>query len=155
MQAAAQQHRRVELLCHRTANEDVPENTLESLEQAALLGCDVVEIDIRRTLDGTIVLNHDGFLDRLSDGVGEVEETYYDDLSLRDMGGWMGDRFAGMHIALFEDALRLARDYHLRLYLDFKGKGMGADVLRLLKREGMLDQVRFGEGASPNRSSRP
>jgi len=144
MQAAAQQHRRVELLCHRTANEDVPENTLESLEQAALLGCDVVEIDIRRTLDGTIVLNHDGFLDRLSDGVGEVEETYYDDLSLRDMGGWMGDRFAGMHIALFEDALRLARDYHLRLYLDFKGKGMGADVLRLLKREGMLDQVRFG-----------
>ena len=28
--------KRVELLCHRTANEDVPENTLESLKQAAL-----------------------------------------------------------------------------------------------------------------------
>jgi Glycerophosphoryl diester phosphodiesterase family len=37
----------VQLLCHRTANEDVPENTLESLEQAALLGCNVVEIDLR------------------------------------------------------------------------------------------------------------
>ena len=64
----AMQAGRVELLCHRTANKDVPENTLESLEQAALLGCDVVEIDLRRTLDGKIILNHDGFLERLTDG---------------------------------------------------------------------------------------
>ena len=63
----------VQLLCHRTANEDVPENTLESLDQAALLGCNVVEIDLRRTLDGKIVLNHDGIMERLTDGVGGVE----------------------------------------------------------------------------------
>lgn len=68
------QPKQVELLCHRTANEDVPENTLESLEQAALMGCNVVEIDLRRTLDGEIVLNHDGFLERLTDGVGETEK---------------------------------------------------------------------------------
>ncbi len=55
-----------QLLCHRTANEDVPENTLESLEEAALLGCDVVEIDVRRTMDGKLVLNHDGVLERLT-----------------------------------------------------------------------------------------
>src|SRR6202789_1558768 len=67
----------VQLLCHRTASEDMPENTLESLEQAALLGCNVVEIDLRRTLDGKIVLNHDGVLERLTDGVGETEQTYY------------------------------------------------------------------------------
>ena len=54
--AATLQLRRVELLCHRTADEDVPENTLESLEQVALLGCNVVEIDLPRTLDGRIVL---------------------------------------------------------------------------------------------------
>ena len=65
--------KRVELLCHRTANEDVPENTLESLKQAALLGCDVVEIDVRRTLDGKLVLNHDGVLERLTDGIGDTE----------------------------------------------------------------------------------
>src|ERR1700678_1147033 len=72
----------VKLLCHRTANQDVPENTLESLEQAALLGCDAVEIDLRRTLDGEIVLNHDGILERLTDGVGTAEDTYYDDLRM-------------------------------------------------------------------------
>ena len=82
----------VQLLCHRTANQDVPENTLESLEQAALLGCNVVEIDLRRTLDGKIVMNHDGVLERLTDGVGEADKSYYDDLRLRDVGGWMGER---------------------------------------------------------------
>ena len=133
----------VQLLCHRTANQDVPENTLESLEQAALLGCNVVELDVRRTLDGELVLNHDGVLERLTDGVGEVETTYSGDLELRDFGGWMGDRFVGMRVARFEDALRLAREMDIRLVVDMKTKGMGADVLELLQREGMLERVQF------------
>ena len=135
---------RVELLCHRTANEDVPENTLESLQQAALLGCDVVEIDLRKTLDGQIVLNHDGFLERLTDGIGVAESSYYDDLASRDAGSWMGERFAHLHVALFEDALRLARKLNIQLILDIKTKGIGEDVLTLLKQENMLERVRFG-----------
>jgi glycerophosphoryl diester phosphodiesterase/HEAT repeat protein len=134
----------VELLCHRTANEDVPENTLESLEQAALLGCNVVEIDLRRTLDGKIVLNHDGVLERLTDGIGDTETSYYDDLRMRDAGGWMGDQFRDMRIPLFEDALRLAGEKDIRLILDIKDKGIGSDVLQVLQREGMLQRVRFG-----------
>ena len=133
----------VQLLCHRTANQDVPENTLESLEEAALLGCNVVELDVRRTLDGELVLNHDGVLERLTDGIGEAETTYSGDLELRDLGGWMGDRFTGMRIARFEDALRLARKTDIRLVVDMKTKGMGADVLELLQREGMLERVQF------------
>jgi HEAT repeat protein len=138
----------VQLLCHRTANEDIPENTLESLDQAALLGCNVVELDLRRTLDGKIVLNHDGILERLTDGVGDVGTNYYDDLRLLDAGNWMGDRFTGMHMVLFEDALRLARERDIRLVLDIKDKNIGADVLQILQREGMLQRVQFnGEWA--------
>jgi glycerophosphoryl diester phosphodiesterase len=138
----------VQLLCHRTANEDVPENTLESLEQAALLGCNVVEIDLRRTLDGKIVLNHDGILERLTDGVGDVETTYYRELRLLDAGKWMGERFTGNHIVLFEDALRVAREQDIRLVLDLKDKNIGADVLQILERKGMLQRVQFnGEWA--------
>ena len=133
----------VQLLCHRTANEDVPENTLESLDQAALLGCNVVEIDLRRTLDGKIVLNHDGIMERLTDGVGEAETSYYGDLQLRDAGSWMGERFENMHMTLFQDALRLARERDIRLVLDMKDKGLGADVLQILEREGMLQRVQF------------
>jgi len=140
--ASAQGH--VQLLCHRTANQDVPENTLESLEQAALLGCDMVEIDLRRTLDGKIVLNHDGILEHLTDGIGTTESSYYDDLRLRDAGSWMGERFTGLRITTFEDALRMARESNIRLYLDMKDGDIAPGVLALLKREGMLQHVQFG-----------
>jgi glycerophosphoryl diester phosphodiesterase/HEAT repeat protein len=142
--AADLQPGQVQLLCHRTANEDVPENTLESLDEAALLGCNIVEIDLRQTLDGKIVLNHDGVLERLTDGIGDAETSYYDDLRLRDAGRWMGDGFEGMRMPLFEDALRLAREDDIRLILDIKDKGIGAEVLRLVQGEGMLQRVRFG-----------
>jgi glycerophosphoryl diester phosphodiesterase len=135
--------RHVELLCHRTANKDVPENTLESLEQAALLGCDVVEIDVRRTLDGVLVLNHDGFTERLTDGAGEVETSLYGDLQQRDAGAWMGERWQGLRMARFEDALRVARDHNIQLILDIKTKGTGAEILRAVDREGMRSVVRF------------
>lgn len=142
--AADLQPGQVQLLCHRTANEDVPENTLESLDEAALLGCNIVEIDLRQTLDGKIVLNHDGVLERLTDGIGDAETSYYDDLQMRDAGRWMGDRFEAMRMPLFEDALRLAREDDIRLILDIKDKGIGAEVLRLVQGEGMLQRVRFG-----------
>ena len=133
----------VQLLCHRTANEDVPENTLESLQQAALLGCNVIELDIRRTLDGELVLNHDGILERLTDGIGDVESSYFDDLQLRDAGSWMGERFDGLRFVKLEDVLRFARKSDVRLILDVKTKGIGVDVLQLLQREGMLERVQF------------
>ena len=135
--------RHVDLYCHRTANQDVPENTLESLDQAALLGCDAVEVDIRRTLDGVLVLNHDGFLERLSDGIGEVEKSYYADLQLRDFGSWMSPRFAGLHIATFADAVRMARRDHVQIILDIKTPGLVPDILSALREENMLDRVHW------------
>jgi glycerophosphoryl diester phosphodiesterase/HEAT repeat protein len=138
------QRGKVQLMCHRTANADMPENTIESLKLAARMGCNIVEIDLTRTLDGKIVLHHDGLLERLSDGMGIVEETYSQELALMDAGSWMGSRFGALRIPLFEDALRVARECNIALYLDFKSKGIGPQVITLLKREGMLDKVRFG-----------
>jgi glycerophosphoryl diester phosphodiesterase/HEAT repeat protein len=142
------QHGKVQLLCHRTANRDMPENTLESLELAARLGCNVVEIDLTRTLGGQIVLNHDDFLERLTNGMGKADESYLEELQMLDAGSWMGKRYAGMRIPLFEDALRVAREQGIGLILDFKSKGMGPEVLRLLRVEDMLDRVQFGGESS-------
>jgi glycerophosphoryl diester phosphodiesterase len=138
------QRGKVQLICHRTANRDMPENTLESLELAAHMGCNVVEIDIRRTLDGQLVLNHDDFLERLTSGMGNVELTSYDELHLLDGGAWMGQRFTHMDIPRFEDALQVAREQGIGLYLDIKTKGIGPLILASLQREGMLERVVFG-----------
>jgi HEAT repeat protein len=135
---------KVQLICHRTANRDMPENTLESLALAARMGCNIVEIDIRKTLDGHLVLNHDGFLERLTNGMGNVELTSYDELQLLDAGAWMGDRFQGMRIPRFEEALRVAREQGIGLDLDIKTKGIAPLLLEALEREGMLQRVIFG-----------
>jgi glycerophosphoryl diester phosphodiesterase/HEAT repeat protein len=135
---------KVQLICHRTANRDMPENTLESLALAARMGCNIVEIDVRKTLDGQLVLNHDDFLERLTNGMGNVELTSYDELQLLDAGAWMGDRFQGMRIPRFEEALRVAREQGIGLDLDIKTKGIAPLLLEALEREGMLQRVIFG-----------
>ena len=138
------QRGKVQLICHRTANRDIPENTLESLAYAARMGCNIVEVDVRRTLDGELVLHHDGYLERLSDGMGDVASTSFQELNMLDAGGWMSGRFAPLRIPRLTDALRTAREQGIGLALDIKEKGLTAQIFASLQREGMLERVTFG-----------
>jgi glycerophosphoryl diester phosphodiesterase len=47
------------IVAHRGAWEQAPQNSLEAVRQAAALGCDGIEIDVRRTADGQLVAVHD------------------------------------------------------------------------------------------------
>ena len=49
----------VPIIAHRTCPLDAAENSLAGIRKAAELGADGVEIDVRRTLDGRVVLMHD------------------------------------------------------------------------------------------------
>jgi glycerophosphoryl diester phosphodiesterase len=47
------------VVAHRGAWGIAPQNSLRALEDAIAIGCDAIEIDVRRTADGRIVLVHD------------------------------------------------------------------------------------------------
>lgn len=47
------------IVAHRGASKRAHENTLEAFEQAVALGVDMVELDVRKTADGTLVVFHD------------------------------------------------------------------------------------------------
>ena len=49
------------IIAHRGAWKEfnLPENSIASLEKAIALKCDGAEFDVRRTLDGVLVVNHD------------------------------------------------------------------------------------------------
>src|SRR4051812_14055963 len=47
---------------HRGASAARPENTVEAFRHAAELGADWVELDVRRTADGALVVHHDAEL---------------------------------------------------------------------------------------------
>ena len=66
----------VTAIAHRGEPVGHRENTLPAFEAAVALGADMVEIDLRRTRDGAIVVLHDQTLDRLwgrAASVGDVD----------------------------------------------------------------------------------
>ena len=132
------------MVCHRMANRDAPENTLESLRMAHQLGCDITEIDIWKMADGELMLLHDGPIDRVSTGSGEMTKMLSSELALYDAGSWFNPRYAGAVHPRFVDALRLAKDLGILLHLDHKSKGITREVHGIVKAEGMLDRVVIG-----------
>lgn len=65
--------------CHAAApshglTTEVPENSIAALERCIALGVDVVEIDVRRTQDGALVVMHDAKVDRTTTGKGKVSD---------------------------------------------------------------------------------
>jgi glycerophosphoryl diester phosphodiesterase len=58
-----------------------PENSLQSLKRAAALGVDIVEMDLKRTKDGQLVLMHDKTLDRTTTGSGPVSDHALDEVN--------------------------------------------------------------------------
>ena len=52
----------VEVLAHRGASVAAPENTIEAFRTARAMGSDGVELDVRRSADGALVVHHDPHL---------------------------------------------------------------------------------------------
>ncbi|KQS65225.1 glycerophosphodiester phosphodiesterase [Rhizobium sp. Leaf371] len=51
------------------------ENSLDAIRNAIALGAEMIELDIRKSSDGTLVLMHDDFLDRTTTCRGETRKT--------------------------------------------------------------------------------
>lgn len=64
--------RAVLVIAHRAAAPGCPENSLAGIRAAGGIGVDIVEVDVRRTIDGVPVLIHDPILGRRTDGHGLV-----------------------------------------------------------------------------------
>jgi glycerophosphoryl diester phosphodiesterase len=63
----------VRVIAHRGGAAEGPENTLEAFRHAVALGCHGLEMDLRATSDGAVVVLHDPDVDRVTDGTGPVE----------------------------------------------------------------------------------
>lgn len=60
------------VVAHRGAASDAPENTLPSFQLAVDMGADAIELDVRLTADGKLVVIHDETLDRTTNLTGAV-----------------------------------------------------------------------------------
>ncbi|HWK79672.1 MAG TPA: glycerophosphodiester phosphodiesterase family protein [Thermomicrobiales bacterium] len=72
------------LIGHRGARNEAPENTLAGFAHARALGLDAIELDLRQTRDGQIVVIHDATVDRTTNGEGSVADLTLADLRALD-----------------------------------------------------------------------
>ncbi|EGA89426.1 glycerophosphoryl diester phosphodiesterase [Planococcus donghaensis MPA1U2] len=74
------------VLAHRGGSKLAPENTLAAFNYSAELGVNGFEVDIRMTNDEEILVFHDEYIDRTTDGAGRVADLTLDQLRAFDLG---------------------------------------------------------------------
>ena len=98
------------VIAHRACPNHAPENSLLGIQRAAALGADVVEVDVRLTLDGRPVLLHDRTLRRTTGLAGPVYLRRESVITGREIGD--GERVPTFAAALaaLPPGLRMAID---------------------------------------------
>jgi glycerophosphoryl diester phosphodiesterase len=129
---------------HRGASAHAPENTLAAFRRAVELGASAVEMDLRVTRDGKVVLLHDARVNRTTDGHGRIDQLSFGAVRKLDAGSWFDKEFAGERVPTLEEALALAAELNVWLYLELKIPLEGSLPFALaeqLRRSRRLDRV--------------
>ena len=105
-----------------------PGNTLASLRRAVEAGAQMLEVDVRRTRDDVLVLDHDNV--HLLDG----EEVPLRDRSFSQWRTHGGDW--GEALTTLDEAIALASEAEVGLMLDFKEPGTEGLLARAVRRSG-------------------
>lgn len=105
---------------HRGVAGRFPENTLASIQEAAALGLDWVEVDVQPTLDDHLVVCHDHTVDRCSNGSGRVDELTLEQLKQLNFAARF--KYDGGHQKLLtlDELLQFAISNQLKLNIEIK-----------------------------------
>jgi glycerophosphoryl diester phosphodiesterase len=118
------QRNRFVVVAHRGDHTVAPENTLTALHNTKKCGADYMELDLRTTRDGQIVIMHDSTVDRMTDGKGRVAEMTLKDIKALKVIDRRPNLPPGSilteTVPTFEEMLDAARRENLHFYLDCK-----------------------------------
>jgi glycerophosphoryl diester phosphodiesterase len=109
----------MEIIAHRGASYDAPENTLAAVQLAWQQQADAVEVDVQLSKDGKLVVIHDDNTKRSGGFARKVRAQTLDDLRRLDVGRWMGRRWTGERIPTLEAVLATVPEGK-RLFIEFK-----------------------------------
>ncbi len=127
---------------HRAPHAAHPENSLAAIREAIRLGVDIVELDVRQTKDGVLVLMHDKTITRTTGKPGGTGDYTYE--QLRQFPLLHNGQPTQERIPTFEEALKLTKN-HILVDIDFKeGTPEAArKTVEQVKAAGAVNQVLF------------
>lgn len=118
---------------HRGAKAYAPENTLRSFQKALALGVNAVELDVRKTKDGRLVVIHDETVDKTTDGTGRVEELTVD--AIKSLKTETGDE-----VPTLDEALDFL-DWKAKILIELKALGLETTVLEIIHERDLTENV--------------
>src|SRR5947208_878460 len=95
----------LEIIAHRGASWEAPENTLSAVQLAWQQGADAVEADFRLSRDRQIVATHDDSTLRITGVDLRVHESSLAELRALDFGRWKAAQFEGERIPTLAELL--------------------------------------------------
>lgn len=118
---------------HRGLSSEVPENTLAAFQEAVAAGFPCIEMDLRLTHDGQVVVLHDAGIDRTTDGNGRVADFTLDELAGYDTGSGP--------IPSLDSVLRGLQKAPVLWNLEVKAKHAVEPTLELVEAHGLEDRA--------------
>jgi glycerophosphoryl diester phosphodiesterase len=95
----------VEIIAHRGASHDAPENTVASFKLGWQQHADADETDIWPTKDGKLIISHDENTKRITGVEKKIPRETFADLRALDAGAWKGPQWKGEKLATLDEAL--------------------------------------------------
>jgi glycerophosphoryl diester phosphodiesterase len=106
------------VIAHRGASSIAPENTIPAFKTALAEGADAIELDIKLTKDGVLVVHHDQTLDRTTNGSGRVSDWAWKELRKLDAGKHHSEKFSDVRVPSLHEVFENLGDqllYNLEL----------------------------------------
>ncbi len=137
------------VIAHRGGTDFAPEGTLLAFRHVDSLGADVLEMDVRRSADGVLVIFHDRRVDRVTDGTGRVEDLTSVQLQALDAGyGWSPDggrtfpyRGQGLRVPVFAEVLKAFPGRHLLVELKTRAADTARQLCAALRADGRASRA--------------
>lgn len=139
-----------------------PENTVAAFTHGLGLGADGIELDVRLSRDGVVVVHHDPTLERTTNGKGRLRTYTADALAQLDAGFTFRGRdgsfpFRGTDVRIPRLTDVLARFPHVPLIIEFKDNDpeLARRTIEIVRTAGAMEHVVFGSfGARVLRAAR-
>jgi peptidoglycan hydrolase-like protein with peptidoglycan-binding domain len=128
------------VVAHRGDWQRAPENSLPAIDNCITMGVDVVEIDLKKTADGHLVLMHDRSVKRTTAGRGRVDKMTLEEVRALRLEMADGTPTEAVVPTLEEAMLRVKG--RCMVNLDH-AQGLIPEALEVLERTGTLDHAIF------------
>ena len=141
-------HHKPGVSAHRGSSEIAPENTLATFRAVLQLQVDYIEIDVRTTKDGQLVILHDATLNRTTNGTGPLKEQTLAELKKLSAAQGFDEQFQKEQIPTLAEVCQLLADWNAHhrektnLYVDCKDVAP-ASLVEILSKYGLLNDAVF------------